>query len=140
VRGYVARINADKRFLVLQSGEEVPYDIVSFNTGSGVPLDEVNNDKNNVYSVKPIVNLLRARKIILDKIRGEIPRLLVIGGGPAGVELSGNLWRLVHDNGGQAGITLIAGDSLLSSFPGKLVVWPSLLYMNAASKYWKALK
>jgi NADH dehydrogenase FAD-containing subunit len=119
VKGYVARINADKRFLVLKSGEEVPYDIVSFNTGSGVPLDEVNDDKNSVYPVKPIVNLLKARKIILDKIRGEIPRLLVVGGGPAGVELSGNLWRLVRDNGGQAGITLVAGGRLLSSFSGK---------------------
>ena len=119
VKGYVTRINADKRFLVLESGEEVPYDVVSFNTGSGVPLDEVNDDKNNVYPVKPIVNLLKARKIILDKIRGEIPRLLVVGGGPAGVELSGNLWRLVHDNGGQAEITLIAGGSLLSFLPGK---------------------
>ena len=119
VKGYVTRINPDKRFLVLESGEEVPYDIVSFNTGSGVPLDEVNDDKNSVYPVKPIVNLLKARKIILDKIRGEIPRLLVVGGGPAGVELSGNLWRLVHDNGGQAEITLIAGGSLLSFFPGK---------------------
>jgi NADH dehydrogenase FAD-containing subunit len=119
VRGYVAHINAGKRFLVLESGEEIPYDVVSFNTGSGVPLDEVNDDKNSVYPVKPIVNLLKARKTILDKIRGEIPRLLVVGGGPAGVELSGNLWRLVHDNGGQAGITLIAGGGLLSSFPGK---------------------
>jgi NADH dehydrogenase FAD-containing subunit len=119
VKGYVARINADKRFLVLDSGEQVPYDVVSFNTGSGVPLDEVNDDKDHVYPVKPIVNLLRARKMILDKIRGEIPRLLVVGGGPAGVELSGNLWRLVHDNGGEAGITLIAGARLLSSFHGK---------------------
>lgn len=119
VKGYVSGINADKRFLVLKSGEEIPYDVVSFNTGSGVPLDEVNDDTSNVYSVKPIVNLLKARKIILEKIRGEIPRILVVGGGPAGVELSGNLWRLVHDSGGQAGITLVAGGSLLTSFPGK---------------------
>ncbi len=119
VKGYVARINAGKRLLVLKSGEEVPYDIVSFNTGSGVPLDEVDDDKNSVFPVKPIVNLLKARKKILNKIRGDITRLLVVGGGPAGVELSGNLWRLVHDNGGQAGITLVAGGSLLSSFPGR---------------------
>ncbi|MGO9569331.1 MAG: NAD(P)/FAD-dependent oxidoreductase [Desulfomonilaceae bacterium] len=119
VKGYVTRINAGKRLLFLDSGEEVSYDLVSFNTGSGVPLNEVSDDNKNVYPVKPIVNLLKARKKILEMIRGEIPRLLVVGGGPAGVELSGNLWRLVHDNGGQAGITLVAGGSLLSLFPGK---------------------
>ncbi len=119
VKGYVTRINAGKRLLVLESGDEVPYDVVSFNTGSGVPLDIVDEDKENIYPVKPIVNLLKARKIILDKIRSEVPRLLVVGGGPAGVELSGNLWCLVHDNKGQAEITLVAGGDLLSVFPGK---------------------
>ncbi len=105
--------------MYLETGDEVPYDVVSFNTGSGVPLDEINEDKKNVYPVKPIVNLLKARKIILDSIRSEVLRLLVVGGGPAGVELSGNLWRLVHDNAGLAEITLVAGGHLLSVYPGK---------------------
>jgi NADH dehydrogenase FAD-containing subunit len=120
VKGYVSRTDAAKRFLILDSGEEVPYDVVSFNTGSDVPLDKVNDDKTNVYPVKPIANLLKAKKIILDRIRGEIPRLLVVGGGPAGVELAGNLWRLVHDGGGKAIITLVAAGNLLSSFPAKV--------------------
>jgi NADH dehydrogenase FAD-containing subunit len=120
VKGYVTRIDPAKRLLVLDSGEEIFYDIVSFNTGSSVPLDEIDDDKKNVYPVKPIVNLLKARKIILDRIRGETPNLLVVGGGPAGVELAGNLWRLVHDHGGQAKIKLVAGGNLLSFFPGKV--------------------
>jgi NADH dehydrogenase FAD-containing subunit len=120
VKGYVTRIDAAKRLLFLDSGEEVSYDVVSFNTGSGVPLDEIDEDKTNVYPVKPIVNLLKAKKVILARIRGETPVLMVVGGGPAGVELTGNLWRLVHDNGGQAKIKLVAGGNLLSSFPGKV--------------------
>jgi NADH dehydrogenase FAD-containing subunit len=120
VKGYVTRIDAAKRLLFLDSGEEVSYDIVSFNTGSSVPLDEIDDDKKNVYPVKPIVNLLKAKKVILDRIRGETPVLMVVGGGPAGVELAGNLWRLVRDNGGQAKITLVAGGNILSFFPGKV--------------------
>jgi NADH dehydrogenase FAD-containing subunit len=120
VKGYVTRIDAAKRLLFLDSGEEVSYDIVSFNTGSSVPLDEIDDDKTNVYPVKPIVNLLKAKKVILDRIRGETPVLMVVGGGPAGVELTGNLWRLVRDNGGHAKITLVAGSNILSSFPGKV--------------------
>ncbi|MGB6064634.1 MAG: FAD-dependent oxidoreductase [Desulfomonilaceae bacterium] len=120
VKGHVVRVDADKRLLVLDSGDEVAYDVVSFNTGSSVPLDRINDNPTNVYTVKPIVNLLKARKVILDKIRTGVPRLLVVGGGPAGVELSGNVWRLVRDNGGKAEITLVSGRSLLSSFPDKV--------------------
>ena len=34
----VTRINPDGRIMVSQSGQEVPYDVVSFNTGSEVPV------------------------------------------------------------------------------------------------------
>ncbi len=120
VRGYVVRVDADRRLLILDSGDEIPYDVASFNTGSSVPLDGINDNPKKVYPVKPIVNLLKARKVILDKIRTGVPRLLVIGGGPAGVELSGNVWRLIHDNGGRAEISLASGGNLLSSFPERV--------------------
>ncbi len=46
--------------------------------------------------------------------------LLVVGGGPSALEISGNLWRLVHDHGIEARITLLAGRKFLSRFPEKL--------------------
>ena len=120
VKGHVVRVDAEKRLLILDSGETLPYHVVSFNTGSTVPMDGVNNNQENVYPVKPIINLLKARNVILGKIRVGTPRLLVVGGGPAGVELAGNLWRLVSDNACETKITLVAGGSLLSSFPGRV--------------------
>jgi len=44
----------------------------------------------------------------------------VIGGGPAGVELGGNIWRIVKDNNGDAKITLVAGTRVLKNAPGKV--------------------
>ena len=38
VAGAVTRINAPKRLLYLASGEEIAFEVVSFNTGSSVPL------------------------------------------------------------------------------------------------------
>jgi NADH dehydrogenase FAD-containing subunit len=120
VKGKVVRVRASERLLMLESGEEVPYDVVSFNTGSAIPTDLVTGSRQNVYPVKPIVNLIRAQKSILQKIRDGRPRIFVTGGGPAGVELSGNIQRLVSDVGGKADMILISGGKLLPSLPDKV--------------------
>ena len=104
---------------VFYSGDEIQYDAVSFNVGSHVPKDPLTGEE-NVLTVKPIENLLKARQIILDLIRSGKPKLVVAGGGSSGLEISGNIWRLVHDHGSAAKITLLAGAKLLSRFPEKV--------------------
>ena len=37
IQDTVTRIDADRKALILKSGNQVPYDVVSFNTGSTVP-------------------------------------------------------------------------------------------------------
>jgi NADH dehydrogenase FAD-containing subunit len=74
----------------------------------------------NVFTVKPISNLLKARHHILANIGQRGLRIVVVGGGPAGVEIAGNVWRLIQDNKGKAEITLIAGIKLLKSFPERV--------------------
>jgi NADH dehydrogenase FAD-containing subunit len=119
VEDRVTRVLAPERRLELGSGRILDYDVVSFNTGSGVPLEKVGAEGEDVVPVKPIHNLVMARRWILEKIRDRSLGLLVIGGGPAGVELSGNIWRLVRQAGGEARITLLAGHRLLAGFPEK---------------------
>jgi len=114
----VIRINPLERKLILSSGSSVEYDVVSFNTGSEISADDSTGD--NVYTVKPIINLLKAREWILGNLRKRDLRIAVIGGGPAGVEIAGNVWRLVLDNGGRADILLLAGRELLKRMPGKV--------------------
>ncbi len=120
VEDRVISIDAEKRRLRMASGDVLDYDIASFNTGSGVPLQLAGAQGEGVVSVKPIVNLLQARRRLLQNMGGKSQNLLVVGGGPAGVELAGNLWRLINLAGGQAQITLLAGSRLLKRFPDRV--------------------
>lgn len=84
--------------LYLRSGLKVDYDIVSFNIGSRVPVDSFQRLEGQWITAKPMDNFPVARRAILELLKTkEKPRLLVIGGGPAGVEISGNLARLMRD-------------------------------------------
>ena len=120
VPGTVVRVDPERCRLSLDSGDEIDYDVVSFNTGSYVPTTGIDASEINVFPVKPIDNLLKARNAILERLKAETLRLLVIGGGPAGLELAGNLWRLVRDSGGSARIALLAGRKFLSGCPEKI--------------------
>lgn len=121
VKGLVAQVRPEARRLVLASGAEIPYDVVSFNVGSGVPKDRVSIRYNaQVFTVKPIEQLLRAQQAIMARLPEKTLEILVVGGGPAGVEISGNLWRLVTHNRGSLNLTLVAGRRLMSAFPDKV--------------------
>ena len=119
VLGSVARVDPESRRLFLRSGDEIRYDATSFNVGSHVPVEPLTEEK-NVLTVKPIENLLKARQMILNFISSGQPKFVVVGGGPSGLEITGNIWRLVRDQGAEAQISLLAGPRLLSRFPEKV--------------------
>jgi len=117
----VTRINPGGRILVSQSGQEVPYDVVSFNTGSEVPVQPfLPAPRENVRPVKPVINLLQGRRHLLKLLGERDLKLVVVGGGPAGVEMTANLWRLVQDSKGKARMTLIGGRKVLGGLPEKV--------------------
>jgi NADH dehydrogenase FAD-containing subunit len=122
IKDKVTRIDPEKKLLLLSSGKTVTYDVVSFNTGSEVPVESLTpSPGENVLPVKPIINLLRIRSFLLAAIKEKkIMNLVVIGGGPAGTEISGNLWRLFRENRGEAKITLLGGRRLMSDAPDKV--------------------
>ncbi len=116
----VVRVDPKRRALFLNSGKQVDYDVASFNVGSHVPARSAPVSDSNVYTAKPVRNLFKARQAILESGKvGEL-RLLVVGGGPSALELSGNLGKLIQDHGIPAKVTLLAGRKLLSRFPQKL--------------------
>lgn len=121
VKGLVSQVLPGDHTLVLTSGEEISYDVVSFNIGSGIPKEKIaiHHDA-NVFTVKPIEQLLCAQKSILEQLGSTTLELLVVGGGPAGVEISGNLWRLVTQNQGTTNLTLVAGRRLMADLPDKV--------------------
>jgi NADH dehydrogenase FAD-containing subunit len=119
VQDTVARIDPDKKILILASGGKIAYDVVSCNTGSTVPADEGRVAGRNVFTVKPIENLIKVRQLIQAGLGSQTPRLIVVGGGAAALELTGNLWRLVQQTGSEAAITVCGGRDFLASMPTK---------------------
>jgi NADH dehydrogenase FAD-containing subunit len=122
IKDKVVTIDPTQHLLCLSSGQRVNYDIVSFNTGSEVPVESLTTtQRENVVTVKPVVNLLKARHMILEAIKANnVLNFVVVGGGPAGVEISANLWRLLNENRGKGEITLIGGKRLLGDAPDKV--------------------
>ena len=117
----VMRIEPVRRILFLQSEKQIPYDVVSFNTGSEVSLRPIlSTIQENIFPVKPVINLLKARRLIG---RTSLPRrinFVVIGGGPAGVEIAANLWRLARESQKERRIILVAGRKLMGDFPDRV--------------------
>jgi len=117
IQDFVIRIDAERKVLTLKSGSEIQYDVVSFNTGSYVPAHSDAVQGENIFTVKPIENLINLRKMLKACLSTKTPRLLIVGGGAAALELTGNLWRLVHNLGTAASIAVLGGRHFLSSMP-----------------------
>lgn len=113
----VDRVFPDQQVLRLASGTEIPYDVVSFNVGSSVPLGDADLACPNILPVKPVVNLHRVRRMVLSSEYGDSPHIVVVGGGPAGVEVAANSRTLLDRAGGKGRITLVAGTKLLKDHP-----------------------
>ncbi len=120
VEDRVVRIDGAARVLELDQAGRLSYDLVSFNTGSLVPVDPRVVGHSAVFAVKPIENLLAARTYILAALREKRIDIVVAGGGPAGVEIAANIRRLVKDARGIAAITLVAGRGLLAEFGARV--------------------
>ena len=106
-----------KKIVYTGSGMELPYDAVSFNAGSHIPLPDMKGGTENIYPAKPIERLLEAR----DRIKAFPPektlRIGILGGGPSSVEIAGNIWRLCKDSGkNEAMITILAGSTIMARF------------------------
>ena len=116
VEDNVVKIRPREKKIDLHSGNEVSYDVLSLNTGSYVPAKEAMTADESVFKVKPIEKLLLARRRIIKDLKDKVLKITVVGGGPTGVEVAGNLERLVKNESGRCRITLVAGMRLLSEF------------------------
>jgi NADH dehydrogenase FAD-containing subunit len=120
IEDHAVHIDPGGRSIRLGSGREVSYDVASFNTGSGISLEPSAKLSGAIIPVKPIVNLYRARREILKEIERRDLKISIVGGGPAGVEIAANLWRLLREKPHTAELTLIGGDRILGRFPEKV--------------------
>ncbi len=115
VLGSVTRTDPKQKRVYLQSGESIPYDVLSFNAGSHVPRSFLKEDHGDIYSVKPIEKLMEAQKRILELVSEKNIVIGVVGGGPAACEVAGNVWRLLNVNGSKSiKIQVFAGQGFMS--------------------------
>lgn len=118
VLGKVEGIEPEEKRLRLVSGDTIPYDIVSFNSGSYVPRLNLIEDAPDIFSVKPIERLMEAQKRILELASQKQITVGILGGGPSSAEIAGNVWQLIHDQGlNVPTIQIFAGRKLMSRFP-----------------------
>lgn len=121
IRGKVVSINPHEKAVFLEDGQRVLYDVISFNVGSATPSGIPVAGSTRVFTVKPIDRILEGRNAVRDSGKsggsGNSLELVVIGGGPAGVEVSGALWRLTREERIEGRVTLLTGSGLLDSHP-----------------------
>jgi len=121
VKDKVTSIDPEGKNVILESGESISYDVISCNTGSYVPTIKGADSFNDLYTVKPIENLLLAQNRILELVSQNNIRIGIIGGGPSTVEVSGNIWHLVKKHGGKMPlIQIFTGRGLITDFPAKV--------------------
>ena len=122
VRDKVTRIDPDARTVSTAGGLTLDYDVLSCNAGSFIPFDQVHGDVSDVFTVKPIERLQEAQRRVIALCHSRTrPHIAVIGGGPAALEIAGNVRKLALARGSHSpDITLFAGRKLLSRLPGSL--------------------
>ncbi|MBM9606659.1 NAD(P)/FAD-dependent oxidoreductase [Desulfopila inferna] len=113
----VTGINADQKTVLTDTGETIPYDVLSCNVGSYVPSLPIEGSSKNIFSAKPIERLLEAQQKIIAKCNSNSIAIGVIGGGPAAVEIAGNAYHLVRTTGCKnITIRLFAGKKLMEGY------------------------
>jgi NADH dehydrogenase FAD-containing subunit len=117
LRDSITGIDPAHRRLHLASGSSIDYDVVSFNTGSSVDLPEITGDASTIYTVKPIERLYEARQQIKERAEQQAVSIAVIGGGPAGAEVAGNIRQLLHNCAHKTRVSLFAGHRFMTRFP-----------------------
>lgn len=119
-RGQMTALEPQRQTVRLDCDRAVGYDVCSFNTGSLVPPILPGSDRPDVFAVKPIVNLLAAKAMLTRMMQaGGKPKVLVIGGGPAGYEIAGNVCTLIACGCSleEADVSIAPGRGLLHRFP-----------------------
>jgi NADH dehydrogenase FAD-containing subunit len=120
-------IRPEEQEVLTAGGERHPYDVLSANIGSSVPEDAIPLSdpalqERMVFRTKPIHLLLEARQRILSGLAAGTTRVVVVGCGPAAVELAGNVHRLAAVCGASGAaerldLRVVCSSTLLSGTP-----------------------
>jgi NADH dehydrogenase FAD-containing subunit len=106
VAGMATGIDAAARKVTLASGESLPYDVLSLDTGPVMDRDAIPGAREHALFVRPMEHFTRLWTSLLELAQTRSLSVVVIGGGAAGVELAMSLqYRL----GERARVSLVTG-------------------------------
>lgn len=118
IRTRVIRIETGKGCAVLEDQTEIPYDLLSVNTGSVIAAHDIETLPEHTLRCKPFSNFMRMRQKILNWPSTHALRLLVIGGGAAGCETALNAAELLTQHRTDYHVTIISDSPrLIPGFP-----------------------
>lgn len=118
VKDKVVRIDPDKKEIYTLTGHTFTYDVLSFNAGSYVPMQTAPEDRENIYSVKPIEKLMEAADKLKILFAQKKIIVSIVGGGPSSAEVAGNVWQLAKKvNKYLPDIRIFAGKKFMARFP-----------------------
>jgi len=121
ILGKAVGVDPIAKTLFLESGDQIAYDVISFNAGSYVPLLNLSEMTGDIYSAKPIERLLEAQKRILELGSQKKITIGIVGGGPSSAEIAGNVWQLTQGSTTHLPtIKIFAGQRFMSRFPDKV--------------------
>jgi len=109
VEGRVVGIRPGERRIYLEDRSDFDYDVISFNIGSVVdPRSAGLSGADSLTPVKPVHRYFDARCSISNSLNRGSVRLVVVGGGPAGVETAA------------IAVTLMTQGRILKRFPARI--------------------
>ena len=108
----VMNIDVQARTVLLRSGRVEPYEALSLNLGSEVPVDLTPGAADHAWLVKPIRNLWRLRQELEKRFAtaaADRPlQIVIMGGGATGCELAANIQRLIDMHDAAAQVVIVA--------------------------------
>ncbi len=122
VLGKAVKIDPEKQMVYLEDSDvELPYDVLSCNAGSSVPINIIEDRNDRTFSSKPIEELQRAQETILQLASEKEITIAILGSGPSAIEIAGNIHQLCRDRGViRPQIQLFSGRSFMSGRPEKV--------------------
>jgi pyridine nucleotide-disulfide oxidoreductase family protein len=105
VCGHVSRLDIPRGAAVLTSGAPLPFELVSLDVGSRLQYDHLPGIRKHALAVKPMrtaLAIVSRATALIDGALGRPARLLIVGGGAAGVEIAFCLQARYADRGVEA--------------------------------------
>ena len=118
---HVGGLDLSARRARCESGEELAFDLISLDIGSTPPLSGITGAAEHAVRVKPVERFLEAWDAMRAAAQQRPSRVLVVGGGAGGVELTLAMQHHLGTEGGSAQFTIVTdSDRVLPGHAGRV--------------------